>query len=129
MYVGSKLYTEVEVMYKETLPLTEEVHGPSRKNTLSAIGDLGEVYMEAKPYTEAEAMHFHLTKGAHGPSHKATLYVMERLAEAFGLSGQYDETEAQGEERLCLTKEAHGYSHANTLEAIRWVGGDALSSL
>jgi hypothetical protein len=74
-----------------------EVHGPSHENTLSAIGDLAKIYVEAKLYTEAEVM--------------------------------YKETEAQGEERLCLTKEAHGYSHANTLEAIRWVGGDALSSL
>ncbi|MGE3108552.1 MAG: tetratricopeptide repeat protein [Phycisphaerales bacterium] len=111
--------------YAAALEIRERVIGPSHRQTLLAMHNLGIVLHQQGRYAEAEATARRALErrmNAFGEEDPDTISSMEKVSWALSSMGRFEEAEPPRVRALELRRKVQGEDHPDTIEAINYLG-------
>ncbi len=111
--------------YAAAVRIRERTLGPSHRQTLRALHNLGMALHYQGRYAEAEATArrtLHLRSGAFGEEDPDTISSLEKVSWALSSMGRFKEAEPLRVRALELRRKVQGEDHPDTIEAINYLG-------
>ncbi|KAL4804204.1 hypothetical protein BDV18DRAFT_36370 [Aspergillus unguis] len=118
-------FEEAEAMHQWALEVQETILGHKHPNTLSSVGNLGNVLGRQGKYEEAGVMYRQVLEGGEkvlGRQHPNMLRSLSNLGNVLERQGKYEEAEAMHRQVLEGGEKVLGHQHPNMLSSLSNLG-------
>jgi len=115
------LYPDAQPHLERAVELRTKVQGQEHQDTLTAMSDLADLYLDQGKFAAALALHTKVLQSRRrilGVEHPATLMSLGRVATVYEKQGQWSQAEAIQSQALEISRRVLGEEHPDTLQAM-----------